>query len=379
MLAHSSDDAASLQSVSKAQPFSEMVSRRRMSLFENFQAVFGLTDFGNSIENIPGKSDSPVTAYGRPVKVVPGRESHTADFEAFEAFLRRTEEIKRAHSEQTQYRPEKHSSTRFWDFMEDVLQMALPVGFEGDPEGSIGVVHKGPQDYENFRSKLLRTEIINPINPVTLAEASGVPLKDVISELLYATKAELMSMQWAPVCERCVSPLRTLKWANYDWVLLKKNPIKTCCQACRFENTIEALDKVKVFFMLSQSVFYTMAANFHCKSHKTIEKATQLKIHLPANSSGSGWRISVGCGGEKQYRNSLDAGKISMFWFGKIQSVLLGYLCDLSIKHTQLWHIHMQVYTECIVLLFQPKIICELREKRGKLTNHTILILSILT
>jgi len=55
-----------------------------------------------------------------------------------------------------------------------------------------------------------------------------------------------------------------------------------------------------------------MAANFHCKSHKTIEKATQAKIHLPANSSGSGWRISVGCGGDMQCRSSLDAGLYRM-------------------------------------------------------------------
>mmetsp|Transcript_11597 Transcript_11597/g.17024 ORF Transcript_11597/g.17024 Transcript_11597/m.17024 type:complete len:470 (-) Transcript_11597:69-1478(-) len=306
----------SVESVSKALPLSQMVSKRRSSLFNAFQSKFGITDVGNSTESVPGCTEMPITAYGRPVKVVPGRESHTADFEAFHDFLRKMDQIKQANCEKvelaTPYEAEEHSSTRFWDFVQSVVEKALPVGFEGDPEGSKAVVHKSRAEYERFHTKLKETEIINPINPVAIAQTADVPLADVISELLYATKSGLVSMQWAPVCERCISPVRTMTWSNYDWGLLKKNPIKPYCQACRFENTIQSMDNVKVFFMLSESVFYTMATNFHCKPNETIVEATEAKIHLPANSTGSGWRISVGCGDDKQYRGPLDPGLYRM-------------------------------------------------------------------
>lgn len=97
---------------------------------------------------------------------------------------------------------------------------------------------------------------------------------------------------------------------NVDWDA--EPPVQPYCQGCRYENTVEVMAKVKVFFVLSQDVFYVLAENFQCTASASLMEATEAKIHIPANSSGSGWRVHAGCGGEMEYRPSLDAGLYRM-------------------------------------------------------------------
>jgi len=195
---------------------------------------------------------------------------------------------------------------KFWDFFRSVLEKAKPVGFL-DAESPTAVAHKGPKDNEAFLKKVSETSLINPIHPILLAKASGVSVGAVLTELLYATKTGMMSMKMTPNCLRCGSSVCAM-----DNLQEIKQGAKVYCEGCRYENTIECLQKIKVLFILNMDVFYVLAENFACQPSKASTKANKVFAMVPATFSGSGFRYSFGCGGDKELRPCLPAGRYRM-------------------------------------------------------------------
>ena len=195
-------------SLGETPPRSQKRGVRRTSWMNNLQKKFGLRN-SDDITTEVSATNKTTCAYGKKVEVIPGRESHTADFDEFDDALKKVQRLKNTFKSDTQdvTEEEAQSANTFWAYVGSILGKALPVGFEGHPEGCTEVIHKGPTDYHRFHAKMKATEIINPINPVTIAAESGVSIMDVLSELLYATKVGLVSMQWAPTCERCTTPI----------------------------------------------------------------------------------------------------------------------------------------------------------------------------
>lgn len=271
-----------------------------VSLFKAFKETFRL-EFEVGRRTTSSQKNLAST-YGDKVEIVPGRESHTADLLEFDSYCQKIDALKRDRKQES-----PAGAKTFWSYVISILDKAVPIGFEGDPDASI-VLPKGPSDYQKLFRKMKDTEILNPINPVAISKASGVPIGDVLTELLFATKVGLVSMKWSPFCERCMAPVCTLDWGKDD------PPIHAYCQGCRYRNTIECMSKIKVLFVLTQEVFYVLSQNFQCTASESIMEVTEAKVHIPATSSGSGWRVYAGCGEEEglMYRPALPPGLYRM-------------------------------------------------------------------
>ena len=129
---------------------------------------------------------------------IQGRASHTADLAAYDRYLKEVQETRRAATD-TPF------SQRFWSFVRGQLEACTaPVGYE-ETEDATATVQKGPKDVGNLINRVMALGLFFPIHPIRLAEAAGVSHLEVITELLFATKAGLMEMRWAPECVQCGS------------------------------------------------------------------------------------------------------------------------------------------------------------------------------
>jgi len=184
-----------------------------------------------------------------PLNVMPirGRESHTADLDAFDRYV----DVLRNASRPSTIGP---YSDDFWAHIRGVLEAAVPVGFEELPDRD-AVVPKGPADCAKFLGKVVATASINPIHPNIVADAAGLPLGTVLNELFCATRLGLVDMHWAPLCERCGS-MACAKSRIEDL------PGSTYCGGCQYENTVDCLEKIKVIFTLNRDVYYVLMENF---------------------------------------------------------------------------------------------------------------------
>jgi hypothetical protein len=137
---------------------------------------------------------------------------------------------------------------------------------------------------------------------------SGVPLNDVLTELLYASTTGMVSMRFSPFCERCGSPTCAQKGILDN----AKLPIMAYCRTCRFTNPIDCMEKIKVVFTLNSDVLYVLAENLPCKPSKYSLSLSEIFAMVPATFSGSGFRFSFGCDGDMALRPAFSAGKYRM-------------------------------------------------------------------
>ena len=231
---------------------------------------------------------------------LPGRESHTADMDQFLVCLRKVQTAIRHPLE-----PAFHEG--FWVFFKTILDAAVPVGYAGveDPKA---VVDKSAADSGALIAKYIATSPINPIYPAQLASMAGIPLEIVLTELLHASRSGMMSMRWTPVCERCGTPTCSKIERLTESVL----PTSSWCNSCRFENPIDCLSKINVVFILSNDVFYSLAEGFACKPSNLSLSLSMFYTMIPATYSGSGFRVAVGCDGDRAIRPEMPAGTYRM-------------------------------------------------------------------
>ena len=230
---------------------------------------------------------------------IPGRESHTSDMEQYGLFLHKVKTMKRSRVDTPFHKP-------LWDFFGNVLEKAKPVGYSDGSDDA--VVAKGPKDNDAFLQKVRDTNIINPIHPILVSRASGVPIREVLTELLLATKCGMMSMKLTPNCQRCGSSVCSMR--NIHGV--EENGVSLYCEGCRYQNYIDCLKKIKVVFVLSMDVLYVLAENFACQPSKKSMAANKVFAVVPATFSGTAFRYSMGCGGDKMLRDALPAGRYRM-------------------------------------------------------------------
>lgn len=229
---------------------------------------------------------------------LPGRESHTCDLDYFQTCVNKIRDKKRRDGADPPF------NDKFWKFLQEKLEGAQPVGYS-DIEEEGGVVHKGPQDNDAFIQKLMGLDLINPIHPNLLAETSGIPLSEVLTELLFATKAGMMTMKLTPNCQRCGSAVCAVE-------RFRDIPTDAYCDGCRYHNSLECLTKIKVVFVINRDVLYVLAENFACQPSQASMAANKVFAVVPATFTGSGFRYSMGCGGEKMMRPALPAGRYRM-------------------------------------------------------------------
>lgn len=228
---------------------------------------------------------------------LPGRESHTCDLDQFDIYLNKIRSSKRHKSE-----PPFHEG--LWKFIRSELKNAKPVGYE-ELQDPFACAAKGPKDNKAFIEKMHATGMINPIHPNLIADRAGIPLKEVLTELLHATKSGMMSLKLTPDCKRCGSMVCVLDKNG-------KLPKGAYCEGCRYYNVMDSTTKIKVIFMLSNDVFYVLAENFACQPSKASLDATKVFAIVPATFSGSGFRYSIGCRGDEMVAPSLPAGRYRM-------------------------------------------------------------------
>lgn len=211
---------------------------------------------------------------------IAGRASHTSDLEAFGRYL-------------TIMRGQQRASTdaafddRLWTFVADALAACTePVGYDEVEDASV-TTPKGSSDVARMIERVIALGLFIPIHPVRLAEAAGVSLSDTLTELLYATRAGLMQMRWAPECGRCGSSVTIT-------TLLQDLPEHAHCAGCHAPNAIDSLDRVMVTFTFAPEVLYILANNYPCSLSVESAKANTCFAPLPATNSGSGFRYSLG-------------------------------------------------------------------------------------
>jgi hypothetical protein len=229
---------------------------------------------------------------------IPHRESHTCDLAQYRIYLEAIKQQKRRPNVDSPF------SENFWNFLESALDKAHPVGYS-EAKLPTDVVHRGPQDNEAFMKKVVGTNLINPIHPILLAEESGIAFDEVLTELLYASRVGMMTMKLTPNCKRCGSAVCAVE-------RFSDIPTQANCEGCRYLNSFDCLSKIKVVFILDRDVFYALAESFACQPSKASMAANKVFAMVPATFSGSGFRYSMGCGGDKMLRPALPAGKYRM-------------------------------------------------------------------
>jgi len=231
---------------------------------------------------------------------LPGREALTSDMEAFLQHIQRVKHEPRSQME-TPF------NEHFWVFVKNILEQAKPLGYT-DMCNRYQAMPKGPADNEAFIGKYISLAPLNPIYPNVLAEMSGVPLNDVLTELLHASTTGMLTMRFSPFCERCGSPT----CAQTGIIDAEKLPIVAFCRTCRFSNPIDCMEKIKVVFILNTDVLYVLVENLPCKPSKHSYSLSEILAMVPATFSGSGFRFSFGCDGDMALRPAFNAGKYRM-------------------------------------------------------------------
>jgi len=271
---------------------------------------------------------------------VRGRESHTADLDAFDRYVsimqaqrdrlaREEEDDEEAGDNENDNAPDSDGGgeeekdeladggasvsnasrtvpfhAAFWEYVRTILSSAKPVGFYelDDPDA---VVPKGPDEANAFLQKAVGIGPLNPIEPTALAKGGGFTEEEVLTELLYATKAGAVRMQFAPECDRCGSVVTARN-------RLGDLPPRAACEGCNYPNDINSMDRIKVLFLFNADILYILMDNFACTPSQESFARTQLFAAVPATSTGSGFRYSVGIGEGKELRPALEPGKYRM-------------------------------------------------------------------
>lgn len=244
--------------------------------------------------------------------VIPGREALTSDIDTFLQYVHRVQAEPRGKGE-TPF------NEQFWLYMKGCLETAKPIGFTEMPN-KYEAMPKGPADNGAFIQKYIGIVPINPIYPNIVAQMSGVPLNDVLTELIYANTEGMVSMRFTPFCERCGSPTCAFSQAMMDEnnispdsnkpsALLGKNAF---CRACRFVTPIDCMEKIKVCFVLNTEILYVLAENLPCKPSNYSLSQSEAYAMVPATYSGSGFQYSFGCDGDMALRPAFRPGKYRM-------------------------------------------------------------------
>ena len=271
---------------------------------------------------------------------VRGRESHTADLDCFdryvhmmqterEAVARKVEADEDEEEDEEEKREEAVATCNntgdgedpsaddgasacsttpfhaaFWEYVRSILSNGKPVGFE-ELEDSEAVIPKGPEEANAFLQKAVGIGPLNPIEPTALAKGGGFSEEEVLTELLYATRTGAVRMQFAPECDRCGSVVTTRD-------RLGDLPPRAACEGCNYPNAIDSLDRIKVLFLFNSDILYVLMDNFACTPSQESFARTQIFATVPATSTGSGFRYSVGIGEGKELRPALEPGKYRM-------------------------------------------------------------------
>ena len=195
-------------------------------------------------------------------------------------------------------------NTSFWEHVRSILSNAKPVGFDelDDPDA---VIPKGPDEANAFLQKAVGIGPLNPIEPTALAKGGGFTEEEVLTELLYATRAGAVRMQFAPECDRCGSIVTARN-------RLGDLPARAACEGCNYPNDINSMDRIKVLFLFNSDILYVLMDNFACTPSQESFAKTQIFATVPATSTGSGFRYSVGIGEGKELRPALEPGKYRM-------------------------------------------------------------------
>jgi hypothetical protein len=231
---------------------------------------------------------------------LPGREAVTSDIEAFLNLVSKVKHEPRGIGE-TPFNEE------FWLFIKSKLELAVAIGYT-DLDSRYQAAPKGPTDNWALIQKFIAILPVNPIYPNVVAEMSGVPLINVLTELLHATSTGMCSLRFTPVCERCGSPT----CASSMLVAKAKLPSLAYCRGCRFTSPIDCMEKIKVLFVLNPDILYVLAENLPCKPTEKTLALSEVYAMVPATFSGSGFRYSLGCDGDLMLCPALPAGKYRM-------------------------------------------------------------------
>lgn len=217
--------------------------------------------------------------------LIDDRESHTSDLQKFDRFVLTLIDVDRNPND-TPY------EDSLWNYIRETLEThggsADYIPLKKKSEFS----HMTADDAAKFMAKFEGLDLINPINPHKLADATNLPLSVVLTELVYSTSIGLTTLKFAPQCQRCGgSTMHTSSMERFDE---PKEEI-IACNMCNYPNHVTSFDTIAAVFFLHPSVLYVLAKNFGCYPSRETLRITYLCAPVPANAMGSGVRYSIGC------------------------------------------------------------------------------------
>lgn len=228
---------------------------------------------------------------------IAGRESHTTSMARFDIRLAEVREFKRRPTDSPFH-------AGFWQAVRDILAPCEgSVGYHSELDARV-TVPKAPPQVAGLGERVGMLGAVNPIHPNRLAEACGVPLSNVLTELLVATRVGMVRMRWAPECIRCGSAVTVTEQ-------LSSLPASADCWGCGMPNRLHTLDKVMVTFTFAPDVLYVLANNYACTPSSESMGHNVAFAPMAATNTGSGFRYSFGTG-ETELRGPLPAGRYRM-------------------------------------------------------------------
>jgi hypothetical protein len=227
------------------------------------------------------------------VVLIPGRESHTSNLAAFDAQVALLVRNPRSDADAPFCAP-------LWGVLRQHLaQFTSGVGMRSLPSAQ-DCFDPGDDILAAYKARVIASAPLMPLDIPYFASAAGIPLQSAIGEFLRATKAGLMKLRFAPMCQVChgqsrqlasLDELRRLATAEATEDTPSDDSTEFECMLCHAPNHITYLDHVKAVFHLPDGIFYAPMQGPQCTISKLAMSRTLVLQPLPATERGSGFVV----------------------------------------------------------------------------------------
>mmetsp|Transcript_26934 Transcript_26934/g.39839 ORF Transcript_26934/g.39839 Transcript_26934/m.39839 type:complete len:637 (-) Transcript_26934:21-1931(-) len=216
------------------------------------------------------------------------RESHTANLEEFDNYM------KQMHTKNAS----KEANTKLWQYVRSTLeQHGQPAGFapqqNNEEEDNAYFMAHAKKKSDAFVEKFIGLDLINPINPATIANAANIPMADILTELVQSTIIGLTTLRFAPICKRCGGQVS--QEADLTHYGVRDHEEEIVCRMCCYANHVSSMDQIGAFFFLHPSVLYVLAKNWGCYDSKRASRDILFYGAVPANGLKVGCTYTIGC------------------------------------------------------------------------------------
>ena len=164
-----------------------------------------------------------------------------------------------------------------------MLEMAAPVAQNAQAEERLRVlvgkaIHEGaPPDALHQLSKYVLSapdETLARIRVKVMARELGLPLSDLVTAALYATRAGILTLSWDVTCPHCRGVRQSVS-------SLGDIPKEERCDACDITFSSEELGNMEVVFHVNPEI-RSVEKKFYCAAEPATKRHIRIQVRVPA-------------------------------------------------------------------------------------------------